>query len=59
MTSDAHAPMPDEPRQGDFVVVNAREALFLYRRDEAAVIRYDGEHDARVVPLSKVRRRES
>ena len=54
MTSDAHAPIPDEPRQGDTVVVNGREALFLYRRGDAAFIRYRGEDDTRVVPYSKL-----
>ena len=59
MRSDARAPIPDEPKQGDFVVVNAREALFLYRRDDAAFIRYDGEDETRVVPFSKLRLRGS
>ena len=58
MTSDAHAPIPDEPKPGDFVVVNGREAVFLYSRGKAAFIRYSGEDDTRVVPFAKLRQRE-
>ena len=55
MTSGAHAPTPDGPRHGDFVTVNGRAAVFLYRRGAAAFVRYYGEDDSRAVPLSKVR----
>ena len=55
MTSDAHASTPGEPQPGDHVTVNGREAVFLYRRDDGAVIRYYGENDARLVPFSKLR----
>ena len=59
MTSGAHAPTPDEPKPGDHVTVGGREAVFLYRRGAAAVVRFYGEDDARVVPFSKLRRRAS
>lgn len=56
MTSDAHAPSSEPPRQRDIVLVNGREAVFLYRRNAAAIVRYRGEEDSRVVPFSKLRR---
>jgi len=59
MTSGADAPTPHEPKPGDFVTVDGREAVFLYRRDGAAVVRFYGEDDARVVPFSKLRWRDS
>lgn len=59
MTSDAHAPIPDQPQHGDIVIVNGREAVFLYRRDNAAFIRYYGEEDTRAVPFSKLHWRHS
>ena len=55
MTSDADAPTPDVPRPGDIVVVNDRPAVYLYRRGEAAIIRYFEEEDSRAVPFAKVR----
>jgi hypothetical protein len=55
MTSDADAPTPDAPKQGDIVVVNDRPAVYLYRRGEAAIIRYFDEEDSRAVPFAKVR----
>jgi hypothetical protein len=58
MTSDAHAPTADMPRPGDVVAVSGREAVFLYRHGAAAVIRYAGEEDARVVPFAKLTWRE-
>jgi hypothetical protein len=57
MTSDAGAPAPDAPKQGDTVVVNDRPAVFLYRRGDAAIIRYEDEDDSRAVPFAKLRRR--
>jgi hypothetical protein len=55
VTADADAPTPDDPKQGDIVLVNGREAVFLYRRGDAAIIRYFGEDDSRAVPFSKIR----
>lgn len=54
MTSDADAPTPDEPKPGDMVVVNERPAVFLYRRGDAAIIRYFEEEDSRAVPFAKL-----
>lgn len=54
MTSDADAPTPDEPKQGDLVIVNDRPAVFLYRRGDAAIIRYFEEEDSRAVPFAKL-----
>ena len=59
MTMDAHAPISPEPQQGHIVVVDGREAVFLYRRNQAAIVRYEGEDDSRVVPFSKISCRES
>jgi hypothetical protein len=58
MTSGASAPLYDAPKQGNVVLVNGREAVFLYRRGEAAAIRYSGEDDSRIVPYSKLQRRD-
>jgi hypothetical protein len=55
MTSDADAPTPDRPKPGDIVVVNDRPAVFLYRRGDAAIIRYFEEDDSRAVPFAKLR----
>ena len=55
MTSDAHATIHDEPKHGHIVIVNRREAVFLYRRGAAAFIRYSGEDQTRAVPLTKLR----
>lgn len=55
MTSDAGAPTPDEPKSGEIVVVNDRPAVFLYRRGDAAVVRYFDEEDSRAVPFAKLR----
>ena len=55
MTSGAHAPAPDEPKPGELVTVDRREAVFLYRRGRAAIVRFAGQDDARVVPFSKLR----
>lgn len=55
MTSDADAPTPDPPKPGDIVLVNDRPAVFLYRRGDAAIIRYFEEEDSRAVPFSKLR----
>jgi len=55
MTSDADAPIPDSPKAGDIVVVNERPAIFLYRRGDAAIIRYYDEGDSRAVPFAKLR----
>jgi hypothetical protein len=41
-------------RAGDAVVVTGRPAFFLYRRGHAAVIRFRGERESRVVPLAKI-----
>jgi hypothetical protein len=57
MTSGAHAPSSGSPRQRDIVLVNGREAVFLYRRGGAAIVRYHGEGDSRAVPFSKLRLR--
>lgn len=54
MTSDADAPIPDSPKAGDIVVVNERPAIFLYRRGDAAIIRYFEEEDSRAVPFAKL-----
>ena len=54
MTSGAHAPT-DEPKPGELVTVDGREALLLYRRGQAAIVRFASQDDARVVPFSKVR----
>jgi hypothetical protein len=54
MTSGAHAPI-FEPRPGDVVAVDIREAKFLYRRGPVAVVRFRGDRESRVVPFSKVR----
>lgn len=43
-----------EPKQYEIVSVKGREAVFLYRRHAAAIVRYAGEDDSRAVPLSKV-----
>ncbi len=57
MRSGAHAPTPG-PKEGEIVAVNGRAATFLYRRGMAAIVRYFGEHDARVVPFSKLQWRD-
>ena len=59
MTSDAHAPIPDdaaELRHGDAVLVNGRPATFMYRRGDGAAVRLAGEAGTRVVPVTKVSR---
>jgi hypothetical protein len=57
MTSDVDAltPEPDRPKPGDLVVVNERPAVFLYRRGDAAIIRYFEEEDSRAVPFAKLK----
>jgi hypothetical protein len=57
MTSGARAPSSDLPRQRDIVLLNGREAVFLYQRHGAAIVRYRGEDVSRAVPLAKLRRR--
>ena len=42
MTSRANAPTPSEPKPGDAVTVDHREAVFLYRRGRAAIVRFAG-----------------
>ena len=59
MTSGADAPTPREPKAGEIVAIDGREATFLYSRNSAAIVRFHGETDTRVVPLAKLRRRAS
>ncbi len=54
MTSGANAPTPDGPKHGDTVVIDGREATFLYRRGNAAIVRFAEEEESRVVPFSKI-----
>jgi hypothetical protein len=54
-THRADAPTPD-PRHGDVVAIDGRRAVFLYRRGRAAVVRFAGGADSRVVPFSKLKR---
>jgi hypothetical protein len=42
-------------RNGDRVIVDGREAVFVYLREPGAVIRYHGERETRVVSLRKLR----
>jgi hypothetical protein len=44
-----------EPRPGEVVRVGDREAIFLYRTREAAIVRFRGKKGSCVVPLSKLR----
>jgi hypothetical protein len=54
MTSGATAPTLCQPKHGDVVTVGGREATFLYARGHAAVVRFTGEAESRVVPVSKL-----
>jgi hypothetical protein len=42
-------------RSGDRILVGGREAVFVYRAQAGAVVRYQGELQTRVVPLRKLR----
>lgn len=53
---DAKAP---DPKPGDVVEVGGRQAVFLYRTADAAVIRFSGEAVTRAVPLSRLTRKAS
>jgi hypothetical protein len=52
---DAKAPEQVEPKAGDVVALDGRQAVFLYRTTDAAIIRFEGEIATRAVPLSKLR----
>jgi hypothetical protein len=41
-------------RPGDAITVKGRAAFFLYRRGEAAIVRFAGERESRVVPLARI-----
>ncbi len=45
-----------DPKPGEVVKIGDREAIFLYRTREAAVVRFPGKKGSCVVPLSKLRR---
>ena len=46
-----------ELRSGQEVWIGARRAFFLYTQSaDAAIVRFDGERETRVVPMSKLRR---
>ena len=56
MTSGASAPASnEEPKHGDIVIVDGREAIFLYRRGQAATVRFKEGARCRVVPFAKLR----
>lgn len=38
----------------DVVSIGGRRAMFLYRRRSAAIVRFDGQAETRVVPLAKL-----
>jgi hypothetical protein len=50
---------PTTLRYGDRVAVDGREAVVVYSREPGIVIRYQGEHQTRVVSLRKLRRSET
>jgi hypothetical protein len=55
--ADASTPPPgDAPefKPGDAVSVEGRTAFYLYRRGDAAVVRFPGERGSRVVPFAKL-----
>jgi len=55
LTCGAHAPIPaDELTPGDVVLVDGREAVFLYRRGKSATVRFKPGARARVLPLSRL-----
>ncbi len=52
---EAKAPRQVEPKAGDVVALGGRQAVFLYRSTDAAIVRFHGEVVTRAVPLSKLR----